>query len=278
MSKQIKVSVFASSCLDEVRDVVIDLLMQLNHMFGPRGVEFVLADTSDDVTGEDLAIALYWRDFGNLPQSKFETAYESLKAGGTPTKIYVFFRESTEELDEAMRAFKDSFASKYGHFYCHFEHVDSVRFQLATQCLAYLPNRVGDLISLDDCGRVSLLGEHVADMENLPFAKLNSKRKSLKRQIEAAESEVTNLEEESASEPDDEDLKDSLREARVKRHDLKEELKQYDGFLFSTALFFAKESAKEMDERVQKARELFEHGKVQAANKILDLPEMIGSV
>ena len=271
----VRVSIFASASLDEARLAVMDLLVQLNRTFVPRGVEFALADTSDDVTGEDLAVALYWRDFGNLPQLKFETAYESLKAGGTPTKIYVFFRESAEELDEAMRAFKDSFASKYGHFYCHFEHVDSVRFQLATQCLAYLPNRVDSLISLDEGGKVSLLGEHIADIENLPFAKLNSKRKSLKRQIAAAENEVRDLEEESTSEPDDEDLKDSLREARVKRHDLKEELKQYDGFLFSTALFFAKESAKEMDERVQKARELFEQGKVQAANKILDLPEMI---
>ncbi len=44
---------------------------------------------------------------------------------------------ASASLDEAMRAFKDSFASKYGHFYCHFEHVDSVRSQLATQCLAF---------------------------------------------------------------------------------------------------------------------------------------------
>lgn len=276
MGKQIKVSVFASSCLDEVKLAVIDMLVMLNRM--SRGVEFVLVDSSDDVTGEDLAIALYWRDFGDLPQVKFETAYESLKAGGNPAKIYVFFRESPQELGEAMRAFKDSFASKYGHFYCHFEHVDSVRFQLAMQCLAYLQNRVEDLILLDDGGKVSLLGEHIADMENLPFAKLNAKRKSLKRQIESAENEVANLEEESVSEPDDEDLKDSLREARVKRHDLKEELKQYDGFLFSMALFFAKESAEEMDERVRKARELFEQGKVQAANQVLDFSELCKKV
>ena len=272
----IRVGVFASSSLDEVKLVVIDMLVMLNRMFVPRGVEFVLADSSDDATGEDLAIVLYWRDFGDLPLPKFETAYESLKAGGNPAKIYVFFRETSDELDEAMRAFKDSFATKYGHFYCHFEHVDSVRFQFATQCLAYLPNnRVDDMIKLDDGGKISIFGQHIADMENLPFAKLNSKCKSLKRQIAAAEAEVANLEDESAADPDDDDLKDSLREARVRRHDLKEELKQYNGFLFSTALFFAKEAAKDMDERVRQAKELFEQGKVQAANKILDLPEMV---
>lgn len=267
----IKVNVYASSNLDEAKLAVMDLLVQLNHSFVPRGVEFVLANDTND---ESLAIVLYWRDFGDLPLPEFEAAYESLKTGGNPTKIYVFFREGADELDKAMRAFKDSFATRYGHFYCHFEHLDSVRFQLATQCLSYLPARADDLIKLNDDGKVSLLGHHIADMENLPFAKMNSKRKSLKRQIEAAEEEVATLESEAEGSPEDADLKDSLREARKRRHDLKEELKQYEGFLFCVAVDLAKKIGAETGDRVREAWQLFLQGKAQEANRLLDRTEL----
>ncbi len=276
MDKQkiVKVGVFASSNLQEARLAVEDLLMHLNHVLKGRGLVFELAGGVDE---EDLAVVLYWRDFGDLPLPKFETAYESLKAGGNPAKIYVFFRESSDGIDDAMQAFKDSFAKKYGHFYCHFEHVDSVRFQLATQCLAFLPQKIEDLIKLDDGGAVSLGGRRIADLENLSFAKLNAKRKSLKRQIAAAEGEVMSLKSEMAASPDDVDLAESLREAQKKRCALKEELEQYDAVLFGAATFFAKASAREMDERVRKARELFEQGKAQAANQVLDLSELCAS-
>ena len=137
--KTIRVFVSVSDDLGEVRMVVQDLLLQLNRHFLPRGVEFVPTLPAEGPTDGDLALALYWKDFGDLPKADFEKAYESFKATKAP-KIYVFFKEPDEGITEALKAFRDSFAEKYGHFYCHFANVDSVKFQLAVQSLNLLPD------------------------------------------------------------------------------------------------------------------------------------------
>ena len=272
--KTIRVFIFASDDLAEVRTAVQDLLLQLNGHFQPRGVEFVSTLPSEGPTDGDIALVLYWKDFGSLSQSDFEKAYDSFKTSQTP-KIYVFFKDPDAGITEALKAFRDSFADRYGHFYCHFEVVDSVKFQMTVQGLSLLPDaKMTEKLTVEG-GEVWLGNESVAKLENLPFAKLNAKRKSLVRRIAAAEAEVEELEADAEASPEDADLQEALREARVHRHDLKEALKQYDDLLFSNALFFARESGKEMDERVRRARDLFERGRVTEANKLLDLTEMV---
>ena len=270
--KTIRVFISASDDLGDARLAVQDLLAQLNRFFKPRGIEFMTMLPNEGPADGDLAVALYWKDFGSLPQSGFKRAYETFKEKKTP-KIYVFFKEPDAGITEALGKFKDSFATTYGHFYCHFEAVDSVKFQLAVQSLELLPGGANSLKVEDS--EIVLGEERIASLNNLPFAKLNAKRQSLLRQIDSAEREVADLEAQYGEAPDNETLAETLRSARARRHSLQEELKQHDSFLFDSAVFFAKESAERMDERVRKAYELFEQGKVLAANKILDLDELI---
>ena len=272
-TKVIRVFIAASENLAEVKTAVFDLLNQLNRHFLPRGIEFVPTLPTESATDGDLAVVLYWKDFGDLPKVEFEQAYEVFKKEAQP-KIYVFFREPAPDAMEALKAFRDSFATKYGHFYCHFETVDSVKFQMTVQSLALLPEAVAqDALKID--GEKIVMGSAtVASLENLPFAKLNSRRRILQRKVAKAAQEVEELEGEVDAAPDDEDLKDSLRQARVAHNALREELRQHDGFLFGLAMHIAKESTKGMDERVRKARELFEQGKAREANQLLALPEM----
>ena len=272
--KTIRVFISASNDLSEVRTAVQDLLAQLNRYFVPRGVEFVSTLPSEGPTDGDLALALYWKDFGSLTQTNFEKAYDSFKASKAP-KIYVFFKDPDSGITDALKAFRDSFAAKYGHFYCHFEHVDSVKFQMAVQTLEMLPGEAAANPLKVENSEIALGEERIASLDNLPFAKLNARRQSLLRQISSAEREVAELEEQGRESPDDETLSEALRSARVLRQKLKDELKEHEGFLFDSAVFFAKASAEWMDERVRKAYELFERGKIQAANKILDLEELV---
>ena len=270
--KTIRVFVSASDDLGDARLAVQDLLAQLNRFFKPHGIEFVTMLPNEGPADGDLAVALYWKDFGSLPQSGFERAYEAFKEKKSP-KIYVFFKEPDPGITEALGKFKDSFATTYGQFYCHFEAVDSVKFQLAVKSLELLPEGVNSLKVEDSA--IVLGEERITSLDNLPFAKLNAKRQSLLRQIDSAQREVADLEAQYGEAPDNETLAETLRSARVRRHSLQEELKQHDSFLFDSAVFFAKESAERMDDRVRKAYELFEQGKVVAANKILDLEELI---
>ena len=272
--KALRVFISASAGLEETKVAVQDLLVQLNRHLAPRGVEFVAALPEEGAAEGDMAVALYGEDFGELPKEQFEEAYEAFKAEKKP-KIYVFFKETSEDITEALKAFRDSFAEKYGHFYCHFETVDSVKFQLAVQSLSLLPGgKEGEALRVAD-SEIVLGEERIASLEMLPFAKLNVQRQSLSRQIAAAEREVAHWEAACRESPDNETLAETLRSARARRHGLKEELKHHDEYLLASAVFFAKESAGRMDERVRKAYELFERGKIQAANRILDLEELV---
>ena len=272
--KTIRVYLGGAAGLEDVLAGIQDLLVQLNRHFWSRGMEFVAALPGENATEADLAVLLYDEDFGKLPKEQFEEAYRAFKREHKP-KIYVFFKEPSANITEELKAFRDSFEKKYGHFCCYFETVDAVKFQLVVQSLSFWQGMEAKDTLKVERGEVRLAGKPVANLANLSFAKLNGKRQSLLRQIDNAETEVSILEEQSQGASEDEDLQESLRIARVKRHNLKEELEQYDGFLCETAVFFAKESMKELDGRVRKARELFNHGQIWEANKLLDLPEMI---
>ncbi len=263
----VRVHVSAGEGVEDARRAVQDVLEMLNRHFRARGVEFVTAGEGKG----DWTIALYWKDFGGMGRDEFEKVYEGFRKEKKPV-IHVFFKEPDEGIAEALKAFKDAFAEKYGHFYCHFETVDAVRFQLVSQGLWLLPGTGSlgerDALKVED-GVVRLGNEPVAKMENLSFAKLNARRKSLLRKIADAEKRVEELEEDAAT-SDDEEMKDLLRDARMERHNLKEELKQHDGFLFNVAVEFAKTMAEETSERTRQAWKLFQQGKVQEANRLLD--------
>ena len=212
--RTIRVFISASDDLVEVGAAVRDLLVQLNRNLKPR-MEFLPTPPGAGPSHGDLVLALYRKDFGPLPAKSFEEAYESFREEKAP-KIYVFFRDPDPDITEALKAFKDSFAERYGHFYCHFETVDSVKFQLTVQSLSLLPDaETRDALKVD--GEKVRLGDvTVASLENLPFAKLNSRRRTLQRQAAKEEEEVRELEEAANAAPDDEDLKDALREARIR--------------------------------------------------------------
>ncbi len=272
--KTVRVHVAAGEGVEDARRAVEDLLVQLNRHFMPRGVEFVPTLQEEGAAEGDWTVALYWKDFGELPEDGFDAAYGAFKKKNCQ-KIYVFFKEPDAGISEALKAFKDAFATKYGHFYCRFETMDTVKFQLAAQSLSMLPGAAAKEEFKVEDGEVRLAGEGVAKLSKLPFAKLNANRQSLQRRIDEAEEEIAEWAERAAEDPRDEDVQASLRKARANRHDLKEELEQYDGFLFETALFFARESVKDLDERVQKARDLFDSGRNREANRLLGLPEMV---
>ncbi len=260
--------------MEDARRAVKDVLELLNRHFRGRGVEFVSAGEGSG----DWTIALYWKDFGGMGWEEFEKVYEGFRKEKKPV-IHVFFKEPDAGIGEALKAFKDAFAEKYGHFYCHFETVDAVRFQLVSQGLWLLPGTGApgerDALKVED-GVVRLGNEPVAKMENLSFARLNKRRKSLLQKISDARKRLAVLEEDPAT-ANDEETMELVRDESEELHNLHVELQKHDALLIGAAVFFAKESAQEMDERVVKARELFMQGKVHAANQLLELGELTES-
>jgi tetratricopeptide (TPR) repeat protein len=269
--KTIRTFIAVSREFDAIHKGLLELLGQLNREFRPQGVEFIPTRPRESARDADIAIILYGTDYGEMPRQEFDKAYESFKAVQKP-KIYVFFRETEKAVDAAMKAFRDSFADRYGHFYCHFETLDAVRFHVAAQSLAFLPGGEALHPLRVDGTRVCLGDVPVADLGQLPFAKLNQKRRTLLRQLGRAEDEIAEL---ADGADGDADAEEALREARARCGEIREELKRYEEFLLGAALFFAKGSASEWDERTRRARALFERGQAKEANEAIDLKQLL---
>ena len=269
----VRVYVAAGAKVEDARRAVGDVLELLNRHFRPRGVEFVAAGEGNG----DWMIVLWWKDFGKTGQAAFEENCKQQSEGKKPAKISVFFKEPDEGITSALKEFKETFEARYGYFQWRFETIDAVRFQLMAQGLSFLPGGGEGLLQVEN-SKIKLGGDLVANLDNLPFARLNAKRQSLLRQARGFEEEIEELKEELAGSPGDGTLAEALRTALVHRREIREELQRYEQFLFNTSLFFAKESGRLMDERTRRARDLFERGKVRAANEILNLEELIDQI
>lgn len=243
--KTVRVHVSAGEGVEDARRAVEDVLELLNRHFRPRGVEFVGARAGEG----DWTVALYGKDFSGMGREEFEKVYEGFQREKKPV-IHVFFKEPDEGIDEELKAFKEMFAEQYGYFYCHFETIGEVKFEVVKESLAWLPDggRYHNLLSVED-GEVRLGGECVTKMEELPFARLNVERQRLVVQI--------------AEEKD--------REHRCK---LQEELERLDSYLFETSLILSETQTREMGERLRRARELFNRGDVRGARNKLNAKEL----
>ena len=102
----------------------------------------------------DMCMVLYWTKFGMYTKTELDTAYNEKIAGKNPQKLWVYFKEiddpsklPTEELKE----FRDSFPTKYGHFYTPFANFDTLKAQniaLANRLMdSPLANEVVDLLT-----------------------------------------------------------------------------------------------------------------------------------
>ncbi|MBR6022130.1 MAG: hypothetical protein IK066_06900 [Kiritimatiellae bacterium] len=272
--KSIRTFISTSREFDAIRRGLLDLLKQLNREYLAHGVEFIPTGPREGARDADIAVILYGTDYGDMPQNEFDKAYAAFKAGNKPI-IHVFFRDSDQSVSGAMAAFRDSFAKRYGHFYCHFETLDTLKFQVVAQSLAFLPG--GEAVNplKIEGSQVCLGNSPIADLGQLPFAKLNSHRRSLIRRLGRADDEVAELVSQVEESGGDADVKGALEDARAERRELQDELARYEQFLLGAAVFFAKESGGKWNERTRKARNLFERGLAKEANELLDFREML---
>ena len=195
------------------------------------------------------------------------TAYEELKAGRNPRKLYVFFKEPGDITPE-LQSFKESFATEFGHFYCKFENVDSMRLHFLLQLEAYQNSEMKDLLKVED-SKVKVDGQAVINLDNIPFAAKNRRYRELKDEIERIESEIRTFEGVLAAGPN-EVISDLLGKKRSEIYYKKEELSEHENFLFDTAVRIAQQQGDRISERMARAIQAFEDGRAGDANAILE--------
>ena len=273
--RRVKVFVASSEELHMERLEFTDMIQQLNRVLRPRGVEvepvkweYLDASMGPEHKQEEynrelreceMCLVLYWRRFGEYTESELDTAYGELCAGRNPRKLYVYFKDSDEVTPE-LQAFKDSFATRYGHFFCRFENVDTMRLNFLLQFEAY-QNEIGEGGMLTARGgRVEADGVPLVELGRVPFAARNPEREQLLADVERARRRV-------AKYPDDEELVAETRE-------LEERLQQMEGSLLDTARLITRLSMKASSARLEEAKRLFEAGDNRGANAVLRLEDI----
>ena len=282
--KTIKIMIAASEEMHDEKLEFSNLIEHLNEVLEPRGIELkrIKWDPGTDGSIEDfksklkeceMCLTLYWRDIAGNSEQELDTAYQELKDGNNPRNLYVFFKEPTEELSEALKDFKANFVTKYGHFFCKFENVDTMNLHFILQFEAYQNSLQSGLIDVSD-GKVSVGGRAIVNLSNIGFAAFNKDYKRLQYELTKLDREISSLSKKQKKNNGGKALTKQLKVVKAEREKLKEEFDAYQQHLYSIALNFAKKSAEQYTERMARARELFEQGNVIEADRILDIGEL----
>ncbi|MFR9553523.1 MAG: tetratricopeptide repeat protein [Rikenellaceae bacterium] len=280
--KTIKVFLASSEELRTERLEFADLVLQLNKLFKIRGLEIELEkwehlDASmsakhkqeeyNDILREcELCLTLYWTKFGDYTTEELETAYEELKAGRNPRKLYVFFKDA-ENVTPELQAFKDSFATKYGHFFCKFENVDTMRLQFLLQLEAYQNNSADKFLKVEN-QQVLVEGQPVVDLNNVPFAAMNKEFVRLRDGIAACENDIAQFRA-ILSQMDNPAIDAMLNAKITERNKLQEEFDTIQNALLNTAIRVAQLKGAEYDDLLQRAIEAFEVGNLERTHTLL---------
>ena len=242
------------------------MIQQLNKALKPRGIEIepIKWEYLDSYMNEErkqteynnalneceLCLVMYWTRFGEYTEEELTTAWECLKSGNNPKKLYVYFKEPCNETKE-LKDFKDSFVTRYGHFYCKFENVDTLRLNFLLQFEQY-QNAILASASIIEMGnsKLEIDGKEYVDLKNVPFVGNNEEYNELLKSIKSTQ-KLLNITDE-----DDPEYKEYAEELEQ----LKEKQREKEKSIWETALFITKFSTSKYSERLSRAIELFNSG------------------
>lgn len=280
--KTIKIMIAASEEMHKEKLEFTNLIEHLNEVLEPRGFELKRIKWNPETDGTieeyksklkecEMCLTLYWRDLSGNSGQELDTAYQELKDGNNPRNLYVFFKEPTEDLTDALRDFKANFVTKYGHFFCKFENVDTMNLHFILQFEAYQNHSQDEMVNVAN-GKVYYGGKEMVNLDNVPFTTQNKDYQNYKQELLNIDREIQELETRITHEPNNKDLLDELDEKNEKRKEISERFNQYQNHLYSLAYGFAKLERDYYTERLAMALEQFEKGNISEANRILDLP------
>ncbi len=281
--KTIKVFIASSDELKPERDKFDTLFNHLNSIFTARGIrlEPVKWEFLDSSMGRlhkqeeynreikecDICVVMFWQKFGDYTDEELRVADGEMRTGRKPVKIYVFFKEPGD-VSQDLQEFKDSFDKAYGHFYGKFDGSDKLQLDFVMQLERYLHS---NLLKVEN-SQVKIDGVVVAHLDNIRFAADNEKYKSLRERLSKLEQEIVSLEAVCQTTPNP-TIENMVNEKKAERYKLREELGEHEQLLLDAAVRVAQFAGERISDRMRRAIELFEQGKVSEANTVLDEAE-----
>lgn len=275
--QEVKVMVAADEELHDAKLEFTELINTLYDALAVRGIRLRRikwlpgeSEAFKERLGEcDMCLNLYWRQLPDSSQDEVDVAYGSHKAGSNPRRLYIFFKEPCEGISEALSDFKASFENQYGHFFCRFENVDTMKLQFTLQFESMQNQLSHDLVKVEN-GTVVLGGVAVASMDNLKFAAGNDGYQKMKEELDELPDEIEMFRMMADKHPDQQKYSDQLQKKLNRYNALKEEYAKLQDNLLATAKRISEMQLEKLSSELQRAIDEFENGHIEASNAILD--------
>ena len=282
--KTIKIFVASSEELKEERKLMASLANDLSTKLEKIGIQVIAVEWEnlDASMGEphkqeeyneklrecEMCMVLYWTKFGIYTKKELDTAYKEKIAGKNPQKLWVYFKEEDNpdtQPSEELKEFRDSFPTKYGHFYTPFANFDTLKAHFLLQFMEYQSQELQNksIVEVKN-GKVTIDGKVYVDLQNVPFAGNYKDYKDKLSQLKTVKKILTITDE------DDPDYKDYQEQLKT----LHKEIKEMEEGLWDTALMITRLSNTRCSERLKRAADLFEKGDNNGARAVLNEEEI----
>ena len=278
--KTVKIFIASSIELEKERETMALLANSLNTVLEKQGIHVIAVewenidasmgiphkqeDYNERLRECDICIVLYWTKFGMYTKMELDTALEQMKVGNNPQKIYVYFKEGSEPTAE-LKEFRDSFPTKYGHFYTSFGNLDTLRAHFLLQFMEYQSQILKHTNTIEvKNGKVIVDGKEYVNLKNVPFAGNNEEYNLLQKNISDKRELLKYL-------PVDNPIYNKQAE---ELQEMEDKLSKMESSLWDTALLITRLSTTKCSERLQRAMELFSNGDNKGAQAVLNEEEI----
>lgn len=286
--KTIKIFLASSEELDYDRMAFGNLVRRLDDMYEKRGIRIKLFEWedcdsayndkrkqdeyNDYVRQSDIFLALFHKKAGGFTVEEFNIATEEFKEKASP-KVYTYCKDLKPEEEETpeLKEFKKRLFDEMGHYWCRYDNRESLQFQFVMQLQLVESNQMDD-VKVED-GIVTINGLPVAKMENLKFAVANEDFLRMREELNTLPAKIEKSRIRLKKYPDDDDLIEDLQQKLNKYNKLKKDFAKHQELLFDTAKRVAQIDGEYVTDRLRRAIEALNEGKVHEANIILNEAE-----
>ena len=287
--KKIKIFFASSEELKNDRDAFGNLIRRLNKTYEKRGITLDLFEWEDYdaafndkrkqeeynemVRESDMFLAVFHCKAGRFTIEEFDVAVEEYRKKNLP-KSYVYCKDLDENDVESadLKEFKQRLMNEMGHYWSRYSNKDTMQLHFVMQ-LQLVETSSSEYLKVEN-GKVMFEGLHIANMNNLPFAALNDDFQRMSNRMSELPAEIEKRRERVNKYPDDESFKEDLQKVLDEYNKLKEDFATYQNNLFATAKRVIQLQGSMITDRMRRAMDAFNCGKIREANAILGEAEM----
>lgn len=285
---------FASSAeLEDDRNALGNLVRRLNKVYARRGIYLDLYEWEDEdasyngrrkqdeynekIRISDMFLAAFHRNAGQYTIEEFNVAAEERKSRDLP-KIYVYCKALGDgDVETAELAdFKRHLSKELGHYFSNYSNRDTMQLHFVMQ-LQLVESSMCDELKVEN-GCVTLDELNIARMDRLPFAGLNEEFQRMSKRLAELPAEIENHRRLIEQMPGQKFLQSKLQQLMDEYNALNETFAEYQMSLLKTAKRVAQLQGALITDRLRRAIDAFNSGKVREANIILDEAERDGQL